>query len=674
MKKVIFTLLTLITISTYAQVGIGTTTPDNSSILELESTTQGMLTPRMLESERDAIATPATGLLIYQTNNTPGFYYYNSTAWVPFGGVDNDWTIHTNGLDMYNANTGNVGVGNTAPTAQLHVTGTASGGGGGTTTIYTQDFSSMVIGDVTSSTGISEHQIIAGAGNDVWEVVSSSESYVSVLCTGCTGQWINIRFDCTSQDETFVTGQFTPSATATSLDISFDYRYRYEDGSDEAYNVTLFNETDNSVASTLIALTTTSANTVYSGTFNFSGANTATDTYSLRFQYVGNCDWGASLDNVSVIENTIAAPTSSVFRLEDGTQQAGYVLTSDANGNATWQASSEGGTDSQALSISGSDLTISNGNTITLPSGGGGSITADNGLNVSSGSNVRLGGVLVQGTTIDLDDNDLLIDGTSTGEFEIDGNTKRMMTAKPGTDYVAFGSGSGSPNGAFDNQMYSINGTSYTLDVVLGYSSGNTGGSGFKMGSIEYVLDGGAELFMDGGAAISPFYDAFSFADLGNTDAIVNSTRTTTGEWEDIYAQNTVTVSDRRSKSNIHELKYGLTEILKLKPVSFDYKKQLERQKEYNAPRELIKQKLGFIAQDLEGVLPEVVKTHDWKVVDEKTKQVEYKENNMYGVMYSDIVPVTVKAIQEQQEQIETLKSEVSELKALVNKLTSEKK
>ena len=35
----------------------------------------------MTKTQRDAIATPATGLLIYQTNSTPGFYYYNGTVW-----------------------------------------------------------------------------------------------------------------------------------------------------------------------------------------------------------------------------------------------------------------------------------------------------------------------------------------------------------------------------------------------------------------------------------------------------------------------------------------------------------------------------------------------------------------------------------------------------------------
>lgn len=61
--------------------GIGTTTPNASSLLDITSTTKGMLAPRMTKTQRDAIATPATGLLIFQTNSTPGFYYYTGSAW-----------------------------------------------------------------------------------------------------------------------------------------------------------------------------------------------------------------------------------------------------------------------------------------------------------------------------------------------------------------------------------------------------------------------------------------------------------------------------------------------------------------------------------------------------------------------------------------------------------------
>tara|TARA_B110000091_G_scaffold151875_1_gene161721 strand:- start:241 stop:495 length:255 start_codon:yes stop_codon:yes gene_type:complete len=77
--KQIFTLLAgvLLTATTYAQVGLGTTTPDASAALDITSTTKGLLVPRMTAAQRDAISPAATGLMIYQTDGTAGFYYYN---------------------------------------------------------------------------------------------------------------------------------------------------------------------------------------------------------------------------------------------------------------------------------------------------------------------------------------------------------------------------------------------------------------------------------------------------------------------------------------------------------------------------------------------------------------------------------------------------------------------
>ena len=49
----------------FAQVGIGTTTPDPSAVLDISSTEGGLLLPRMNETQRDNIASPAVGLLIY---------------------------------------------------------------------------------------------------------------------------------------------------------------------------------------------------------------------------------------------------------------------------------------------------------------------------------------------------------------------------------------------------------------------------------------------------------------------------------------------------------------------------------------------------------------------------------------------------------------------------------
>lgn len=67
-----------------AQVGIGTTSPHASAALEISSTNKGILVPRMSQSNRPG--SPATGLLIYQTDNTPGFYVYNGSAWTAVSG------------------------------------------------------------------------------------------------------------------------------------------------------------------------------------------------------------------------------------------------------------------------------------------------------------------------------------------------------------------------------------------------------------------------------------------------------------------------------------------------------------------------------------------------------------------------------------------------------------
>jgi len=83
MKKLIFLIpiFVLLQLYTHAQVGIGTATPDASAKLDVSSTTQGFLPPRMTTVQRDAISSPATGLLIYNTT-THSLEFKSSTSWV----------------------------------------------------------------------------------------------------------------------------------------------------------------------------------------------------------------------------------------------------------------------------------------------------------------------------------------------------------------------------------------------------------------------------------------------------------------------------------------------------------------------------------------------------------------------------------------------------------------
>src|SRR5436189_5264015 len=76
--------------------GIGTTTPNASSLLEIKSTSKGLLISRMTQTQRNAIVSPATGLLIYQNDHTPGFYYYNGTAWTAVTQKSKGWSLTGN--------------------------------------------------------------------------------------------------------------------------------------------------------------------------------------------------------------------------------------------------------------------------------------------------------------------------------------------------------------------------------------------------------------------------------------------------------------------------------------------------------------------------------------------------------------------------------------------------
>lgn len=82
MKQLFLTIaIALFSTVAFSQIGIGTTTPDPSSILDVKSTDKGFLPPRMDIAARDAIASPAKGLTIYNTDNKC-LETWNGTDWI----------------------------------------------------------------------------------------------------------------------------------------------------------------------------------------------------------------------------------------------------------------------------------------------------------------------------------------------------------------------------------------------------------------------------------------------------------------------------------------------------------------------------------------------------------------------------------------------------------------
>ncbi len=131
MKNHILKILLVLPLAIFSQAGIGTTTPNPSSILDVTATDKGVLVPRVAIANLNTAApvtAPIESLLVYNTTIATGvgFHYWDGAKWTPLAGaagLDTDWTIVGN--DMYNANTGFVGVGTITPSVLLHIEDTA---------------------------------------------------------------------------------------------------------------------------------------------------------------------------------------------------------------------------------------------------------------------------------------------------------------------------------------------------------------------------------------------------------------------------------------------------------------------------------------------------------------------------------------------------------------------
>ncbi|HPG10963.1 MAG TPA: hypothetical protein PLU37_05490 [Chitinophagaceae bacterium] len=104
-------------------------TADASAALDIKSTDKGLLVPRMTTAQRNAIASPATGLLIFDTN-TGTFWFKSAANWIEV--VDTahqQWSKAPNGSDLYLPYFRRVGINNSVPNFPLDVYGYSSDNG-----------------------------------------------------------------------------------------------------------------------------------------------------------------------------------------------------------------------------------------------------------------------------------------------------------------------------------------------------------------------------------------------------------------------------------------------------------------------------------------------------------------------------------------------------------------
>jgi hypothetical protein len=105
-----FIVLLLVSVKSFSQTGIGTTTPNSSAKLEIAATDKGLLIPRMTAAQKTSITTPATGLLVYQTDSETGFYVNSGTSASPtWIRVNSNWARSGNDISYSSGNISTTG-------------------------------------------------------------------------------------------------------------------------------------------------------------------------------------------------------------------------------------------------------------------------------------------------------------------------------------------------------------------------------------------------------------------------------------------------------------------------------------------------------------------------------------------------------------------------------------
>ncbi len=166
-------------------------------------------------------------------------------------------------------------------------------------------------------------------------------------------------------------------------------------------------------------------------------------------------------------------------------------------------------------------------------------------------------------------------------------------------------------------------------------------GSGSSEGTLFLQVEGGS-VKVGGGAS----YPSHIF----QVGGIARSTQST---W--------ATSSDERVKRNIHGFPYGLKDILALRPVQFDWKDIYKKEN-----KGLKDGKLGFIAQEVEKIIPEMVSTHEEHIGNESIK--DFRSINM-----DPLFPALVQAVKDQQKLIDEQQKRIDDLEILVKKLIQKK-
>ena len=266
-------------------------------------------------------------------------------------------------------------------------------------------------------------------------------------------------------------------------------------------------------------------------------------------------------------------------------------------------------------------------------------ITVDQGVVQSYDEDLQL--IRAQSTNdrivIEADQHSHYVNGTKRLETKSDGilvngiskASSYFQTESPGTLLRLYNSSWG--NATTHDVLYNgylSNMGDYTYLKSLGNSTNN---HGIIVVADSYIFMGrdNLETGVIDNSATAPISDVYCRIDTSG-NALFDG---------DVTAFSGDIASDIKLKKNVEDLNYGLKDVLNIRPVSFDWKEKRNG-----------KHDIGFIAQEIEKIIPEVVSEVDTLNTEEKHKTVDYAK----------LTSVLIKAVQEQQEQINELKEKLN--------------
>jgi hypothetical protein len=592
---------------TFAQMGVNSTgaAPATSAMLDISSTTKGLLMPRMTTAQRTAIVSPATGLTVYDLT-TQGIWYYDGIQWKT---IVTPWTVSGNNIASTNSPTGNIvlgsnatitgntGIGTFTPAAKLDVKTSSSyvAQFNGSAPMYMGIFENDVYrGYWGSYAGAAEDiDLGTGSGNTIGKLHLTIQASPALTINASSN--VGIGTTNPSKKLHINGGDLFVESSSGKIILGYDASNQWQMATTNGgADLRWYTTTD---GGTTIAPRHYFSQNGNVGIGGFSGPGVP----NARLETIGS---GSTSATNNLMLRNLAGDTLVRVR-DDGRIGIGY------NGSSY----------GRTLNLGGTGI---NFYTNTALSGFGGAIyPSDTSLILWSNSN----------------SNNYLILQPSWGNVGIGtyrAQSKLHVSAGNSILYQLpspFVSWSSQNAGTF----VKTGGTTLTSTGVVGACTGT--------GSFNIGLVG----LGNGGTNAYGVYGSASSASSTNYGVYCSGNGGYTGTWSSL--------SDGKFKNNIAKLAEGtISKIMQLKPSTYTLK--TEEYKFMNLPEG---SQFGFVAQDLEQVFPTLVvnSSHPGEQgVGGNSAQINYKAVNYIG-----LIPILTKAIQEQQTTIQDLKSEIESLR-----------